>query len=152
MEQKVYNELEKALTALEITNSATHSEFKINSKGEVKIIEIGARMGGDCIGSDLVQISTGYDFIKMVIDVAVGNEPAFEKITSPKVASIKFILNEKDMQDYEKVKEKMPDIIYRTSKIEPIGTHKVVDSSTRFGFYIMATETLDEIGWLFNNG
>ena len=152
MEQKVYNELEKALTALEITNSATHSEFKINSKGEVKIIEIGARMGGDCIGSDLVQISTGYDFIKMVIDVAVGNKPIFKKITAPKVASIKFILNEKDMQDYKKVKEKMPNIIYRTSKIEPIGTHNVVDSSTRFGFYIMATETLDEIGWLFNNG
>ncbi|MBR3249598.1 MAG: ATP-grasp domain-containing protein [Clostridia bacterium] len=151
LEQKVYKELEKALTALEITNSATHSEFKINNKGEVKIIEIGARMGGDCIGSDLVQISTGYDFIKMVIDVAVGNEPVFEKITQPKVASIKFIFNEKDMQDFEKIQRKMPDIIYRTSKIEPIGTRKVVDSSTRFGFYIMATDTVDEIRWLFNN-
>lgn len=152
MEEKVYNELDKALTALEITNSATHSEFKINDKGEVKIIEIGARMGGDCIGSDLVQISTGYDFIKMVIDVAVGNEPSFEKVTTPKVASIKFIFSEKDMQDYEKVKTEMPNIIYRTSKIEPIGTHEVVDSSTRFGFYIMATETIDEVRWLFDNG
>lgn len=37
-------------------------EFKITPNGDVKIIEIGARMGGDCIGSDLVQISTGYDF------------------------------------------------------------------------------------------
>ena len=151
MEKKVYSELEKALTALEITNSATHSEFKVNDKGEIKIIEIGARMGGDCIGSDLVQISTGYDFIKMVIDVAVGNEPVFEKTTQPKVASIKFIFNEKDMQDFEKVQKEMPNIIYRTSKIEQIGTHKVVDSSTRFGFYIMATDTIDEIRWLFNN-
>ena len=151
MEEKVYIELDKALTALEITNSATHSEFKINDKGEVKIIEIGARMGGDCIGSDLVQISTGYDFIKMVIDVAVGNKPSFEKLTEPKVASIKFILNEKDMKDFEKIKAQMPEKIYRTSKIEQIGTHQVVDSSTRFGFYIMATDTIDEIGWLFNN-
>ena len=151
MKQKVYAELKKALNTLEVTNSATHSEFKINDKGEVKIIEIGARMGGDCIGSDLVQISTGYDFIKMVIDTAMGNEPTFEKTTKPKVASIKFIFNEKDMQDYEKVKKEMPNAIYRTSEIEPIGTHKVVDSSSRFGFYIMATDTVDEIRWLFNN-
>ena len=150
MEEKVYKELNKALDALEITNSATHSEFKINNKGEVNIIEIGARMGGDCIGSDLVQISTGYDFVKMVIDVAVGNRPKFEKVTEPKIASIKFILNEKDMKDFEKVKEQIPDKIYRTSKIEPIGTHKVIDSSTRYGFYIMATDTIEEIGWLFN--
>ena len=107
-------------------------------------------MGGDCIGSDLVQISTGYDFVKMVIDVAVGIEPVFEKVTKPKVASIKFIFNEKDMQDYERVKSQMPNIIYRTSEIEQIGTHQVVDSSTRYGFYIMATDTIEEIGWLFD--
>ena len=39
-------------------------------------MEIGARMGGDFIGSDLVYLSTGYDFLKGVIDVALGR---FEK-------------------------------------------------------------------------
>lgn len=36
-------------------------------------------MGGDFIGSDLVQLSTGYDFLKGVIDVALGRfeEPVF---------------------------------------------------------------------------
>lgn len=151
LEQKAYTEIDKALTALEITNSATHSEFKVNDKGEIKIIEIGARMGGDCIGSDLVQISTGYDYIKMVIDVAMGIEPSFEKITTPKIASIKFILNQQDLQNYEKIKKEMPEIIYRESNFEEIGAHKVTDSSTRFGFYIMKTDTINEIGWLFNN-
>ena len=35
-------------------------------------------MGGDFIGSDLVRLSTGYDFVKGVIDVALGQfeEPA----------------------------------------------------------------------------
>ena len=63
--------LGKIFDALNIQNSASHSEFKITPNGEVRIIEIGARMGGACIGSDLVQISTGRDFIKMVIDVAI---------------------------------------------------------------------------------
>jgi hypothetical protein len=29
-------------------------------------------MGGDFIGSDLVQLSTGYDFVKGVIDISLG--------------------------------------------------------------------------------
>ena len=40
-------------------------------------MEIGGRMGGDFIGSDLVRLSTGYDFVKGVIEVALDtfNEP-----------------------------------------------------------------------------
>lgn len=150
MEEKIYNELTKALTALQITNSATHSEFKITPNGDVRIIEIGARMGGDCIGSDLVQISTGYDFIKMVIDVAMGNKPSFEKVTEPKIAVIRFIFNKKDLEDFERVKKEAPELIYFVSKIEDISSHKVVDSSSRFGFYILACENKEKIRWLLN--
>lgn len=150
MEEKIYNELTKALTALKITNSATHSEFKITPNGNVRIIEIGARMGGDCIGSDLVQISTGYDFVKMVIDVAVGNKPSFEKVTEPKIAVIRFIFNKEDLEKFEKVKKETPELIYFVSKIEDISSHKVVDSSSRFGFYILACEKKEKIRWLLN--
>ena len=61
----------KALDSLKVENSASHSELKINENGEIRIIEIGARMGGDCIGSHLVQLSTGYDFVRMCIEVAM---------------------------------------------------------------------------------
>lgn len=70
-QEKIKENIFKALDALNIQNSASHTEFKIDENGNFGIIEIGARMGGDCIGSDLVRISTGYDFVKMVIDVAV---------------------------------------------------------------------------------
>lgn len=150
MEEKIYKELTKALTALQITNSATHSEFKITPNGDIRIIEIGARMGGDCIGSDLVQISTGYDFVKMVIDVAMGNKPSFEKVTEPKIAVIRFIFNKKDLEGFERVKKETPELIYFVSKIEDISSHKVVDSSSRFGFYILACENKEKIRWLLN--
>ena len=65
-------------------------EFKIDDEGNIKIIEIGARMGGDCIGSDLVKISTGYNYLKMVIDVAMGNKPNFEIESTPKISAIWF--------------------------------------------------------------
>lgn len=65
--------VEKALTALHIENSASHTEIKVDSKGDLYVIEIGARMGGDYITSDLVRLSTGYDFVKGAIDLALGD-------------------------------------------------------------------------------
>lgn len=135
-QEQIKENIFKALTALGIQNSASHTEFKINEDGEFGIIEIGARMGGDCIGSDLVQISTGYDFIKMVIDVACGKEPDFTKVVKPQKAHIKFIFNEKDLEKMNKFKEEHPERIYRISEMELENLGKTVDSSSRIGYYI----------------
>ena len=80
----------KALDALHIVNGASHSELKITENNEIKVIEIGARMGGDFIGSDLVQLSTGYDFVRGVIEVALGEftEPKF---TQHKYSGVYFL-------------------------------------------------------------
>ena len=72
-EEKVKETVFAALSALGVENGAGHSELRIDRSGNVRIIEIGSRMGGDCIGSDLVPLSTGQDFVGMVIDVAAGN-------------------------------------------------------------------------------
>lgn len=69
---QIYDLTKSALNALGVTNGASHSEYKITVDGSVYVMEIGARMGGDFIGSDLVMLSTGYDFLKGVIDVALG--------------------------------------------------------------------------------
>lgn len=61
-----------ALDALHIQYGASHAELKITKDGDIRVIEIGARMGGDFIGSNLVKLSTGYDFLKGVIEVALG--------------------------------------------------------------------------------
>lgn len=138
MTSKVEKEVIAGLNSLKIENGASHTEFKITPNGDVKIIEIGARMGGDCIGSDLVQISTGYDFLKMVIDVGLGNRPDFTKVVKPQKAIIKFIFTEKDIQELEKIKNERPENIYYISPIDRINSHEIIDSSTRYGYYILA--------------
>ena len=60
-------------------HGASHAEYKITEDGRIAIMEIGGRMGGDFIGSDLVRLSTGYDFVKGVIDVALGEFTEPEK-------------------------------------------------------------------------
>ena len=149
-EEEVKKVIFKALDALEVTNGASHSEFKITPNGEIRIIEIGARMGGDCIGSDLVKISTGYDFVKMTLDVSLGKNPEFKKVSEPKTAAIKFVFGQKELDELEKIKQDMPNILYRTSNIEEINTHEVTDSSSRFGFFILNAENKDQIRWLLD--
>lgn len=72
MQTKIFEITRRALDALGITNGASHSEYKITSEGRIAVMEIGGRMGGDFIGSDLVKLSTGYDFVEGVIRVALG--------------------------------------------------------------------------------
>lgn len=126
-----------ALDSLEIKNGASHSEFKIDGNGNIGIIEIGARMGGDCIGSDLVYLSTGYDYLKMVIDVACGRPPQFIKEGQPHTAKIHFLFNSEDVREMERVENENPDSFYRISEISKNGISKVTDSSTRLGYYIL---------------
>ena len=83
IQEKIKVETFKALTALNIQFGASHAEFKITTGGNVYAIEVGARMGGDFIGSNLVQLSTGYDFVKGVIDISLGHfeEPVLNQHT-----------------------------------------------------------------------
>ncbi len=143
-EERVKEIIFNALDALDIRYGASHSEFKIDDSGNIRIIEIGSRMGGDCIGSDLVQLSTGYDFLKMVIQVALGEAPSFQKTTFPKAAAIKFIFSNEDIKQFEEIQKNHPEIIYRCSDME-VKDANVIDSSSRFGFYVVATDNTSEI-------
>jgi len=89
-----------ALDALHITNGASHTEIKITPDGDLKIIEIGARMGGDFIGSHLVELSTGYDLLKGVIQVSLGEfEPPVIKESN--FSGVYFISKEtEDLKKY----------------------------------------------------
>lgn len=142
---KIKKIISKALDSLNIQNSATHSEFKITPDGNIMIIEIGARMGGDCIGSDLVELSTGIDYLKMVIDVACGNKPDFTIKQNPKIAMIKFILNENDLNKMNNFEKNNKEKIYFKSEITSPKSHNVIDSSSRFGFYILELKNKNEL-------
>lgn len=72
IKERIKEETIKALNSLNIKFGASHSEIRINQNGKVFLIETGARMGGDFIGSDLIRLSTGYDFVRGIIEIALG--------------------------------------------------------------------------------
>lgn len=64
----------RAVKSVGINCGPSHVEIKLTPNGP-KMIELGARMGGDCITTHLVPLSTGVDMIKATIDVALGQAP-----------------------------------------------------------------------------
>lgn len=103
--ENVKSVVEHALDSLGVKEGASHSEIKIADDGSIKIIEIGARMGGDCIGSHLVKYSTGIDFLKAVIQVACNQEPDLSSSGEKQAVKVVFIFTEKDKRKFERLKK-----------------------------------------------
>lgn len=141
LRNKIQSVIFHALDSLRITDGASHSEIKIDKNYNIKIIEIGSRMGGDCIGSDLVRISTGYDFTKMVVDVSLGNEPDFTKVVEPRQAAVRFIFSRKDIDECENMLKNGWQLERKFIEHDFDG-HEITDSSNRYGYYIMKGELL----------
>lgn len=133
-----------ALNSLKIEYGASHSEIKINSEGDIKIIEIGGRMGGDFIGSGLVQLSTGIDFVKAVIDISLGNKPVLVPSKIKNYSAVRFVFGRKDIEVIETIREQNESIIV-SCNVEGDVLGEVTDSSTRHGYCLIASESLEEI-------
>jgi len=63
--------------ALGVNNCACHAEIKVQD-GKAYIMEIGARLGGDFISTELTHLSTGVDMVEAAINCALGVEPCLE--------------------------------------------------------------------------
>ncbi|NGP76678.1 ATP-grasp domain-containing protein, partial [Balneolaceae bacterium YR4-1] len=72
IKEKIIAEVQKSLKCLNLVNGASHSEVLLTKDGEVKVVEIAGRMGGELIGSHMVPLATGVDFVKAVVKVALG--------------------------------------------------------------------------------
>lgn len=123
-----------ALDALHIKFGASHAELKITEDGDIRVIEIGARMGGDFIGSDLVKLSTGYDFLKGVIDVAFGEfeEP---QLTQSKYSGVYFLCKETEsILPIIQNSENYPEIV-RAEVTDPV-LRRIEQSADRSGYLI----------------
>ncbi len=60
--------------AIGIEMGPSHTEIKVTKNGP-KIVELGARLGGDNITTHLVPLSTGIDMVENCIKIALGYKP-----------------------------------------------------------------------------
>ena len=81
--------VKSALEALGIKNSASHTEV-IMTKSGPRVIETGARLGGDFISSYLTKSSTGISMDRAAIQIALGQQPDTD-VTFRKFSMIKYV-------------------------------------------------------------
>lgn len=64
----------RAVLSVGINNSPAHVEIMVTDNGP-KMIELGSRMGGGAITTDLVPLATGIDMVQSVINMSLGLQP-----------------------------------------------------------------------------
>lgn len=75
--------------ALGVNNCACHAEAKLMN-GKAYLMEVGARLGGDFISTELTHLSTGVDMVAAAIDVALGVDPDLSVKEEPKGVCIRY--------------------------------------------------------------
>lgn len=90
-EEKVRETVKKAIKALGVNFGAVNMDMIITDDGKVFIIDIGARMGGNLIGSHIIPLGTGIDYLGALISAAVGDEANLSVKTPPLAVSTKIL-------------------------------------------------------------
>lgn len=134
---KVEKTLYRAFNSMRIEYGAIHPEFRITPDGKIYFMEIAARMGGDFIGSELTYLSSGYDFLKMMIDVGCGKAPAIERTGKRHKAEVRFILTQDDFDEMERLKKDPSVEIIKYSKWHDISERPILQNPDRAGYYIL---------------
>ncbi|RRN69915.1 ATP-grasp domain-containing protein [Peribacillus simplex] len=73
IEEKVKEVVKNAINALGINFGAVNMDVLVTKDNRVCIVDIGARMGGNLIGSHIIPIGTGMDYMASLIQAAVGD-------------------------------------------------------------------------------
>jgi biotin carboxylase len=144
--------------ALGLTYCAAHCELKVQN-GEAYLMEIGARMGGDFISTELTHLSSGIDMVAATIDVVLGVEPNLNPVEdkhgvciryfTPKPGKLVAIENEEALNDahvydaeiYHKVGDVIPEV---KSSLDRSG-HVIVTAPTVFEAIKNAERIINEV-------
>lgn len=146
--EEIQMKLKKAavagVKALDLDNCAAHCELKIQD-GEPYLMEIGARLGGDFIATELTHLSTGVDMVAAAVNVALGIEPDLRSKEAPKGVCIRYFTPQSGRLMAIKNNELLNDShIYDSEIYHQVGEviPEVRSSLDRSGHIIVTDETV----------
>lgn len=145
-QQQIQSVAKDAVLAIGIDRGPVHAEL-IVTEGGPKIVEVGARMGGDYITSDLVPLSTGIDMMKATMCSALKMKPDLSRKWN-RGACIRFLeSNQGIIESIEGLEEITSMIGYEKHYCTvQVGDRisAIENSSNRIGFIIFTADTPQE--------
>lgn len=91
LETKVKDCVRKALVALGVNHGSVNMDLLITKEGNVHIVDVGARMGGNLIGSHIIPMGTGIDYMGNMIRAAVGDPTDFSPVLDASPVATKLL-------------------------------------------------------------
>lgn len=153
LEKQAIEQSKLAIKAIGLDNCAVNIDL-IEKDGKVYIIELTGRIGATCL-PELVSIYYGIDIYKMIVLMAMGENPKsiFEKRSKESTACLaQLLVSEKsgivkDLINKNKADENIVDISFNIRKGSKV--HKFANGSDRIGQVILKGKTLNECELLF---
>ena len=127
-----------SVEALGITLGPAHVEIKVTEKGP-KIVEVGARLGGDYITTDLVKLSTGVDMVEASLMTALGEDVDLMHKHN-RVSAIRYFSFNKFVNITAEVRE----AIHRMY-VNKMERKEIKSSRDREAFYIVDASNFEEL-------
>lgn len=131
--------------AIGITSGPSHTEIIVTKDGP-KIVELGARLGGDCITTHLVPLSTGMNMVECCIKIAMGEKPDLSVLIDRGSAIRYFPQHAGFVESIEGLDEaRKIDGVVQINIVHDVGENitEVTDSGSRMGFVITQGSTAD---------
>lgn len=120
LENKIKKCVTNAINALGVNFGSVNMDILVTDNGSVHIVDVGARMGGNLIGSHIVPMATGIDYMGNMIKAAVGDAVDFSKKEQRPVATRLLALTPgivKALPDFDDLEEKYNVIIEHHLKL-----------------------------------
>ncbi len=141
--------LQRIISISGLNHCAVHPELKINDKG-INIIEIGPRLGGDFITSDLVPLSTGIDMEQEMINTLLGKRVRLHRVEH--ASMIRYIALPEGTLVTKKLDvsciKKLVLSVHKARFYLKLGevARSVTNSLNRHGFLIVAGTSINDLG------
>ncbi len=139
IQSKIKNAVPLLLAQVGFVTGAAHTEIKIDNKGNLYLIEINPRGGGDEISNTLVELSTGYDYIGSMVLSALGCLPE-PNVTNIAYSGIYFLSKQTE--------DRLPFFLsastfpwYIDGKIDSLNLSECVGNNHKDGYLIYQSES-----------
>ena len=144
--EKIAEVAKAANKAIGIKNGPSHTEIIVTKDGP-KIVELGARLGGDNINTHLVPLSTGVNIVECCIKIALGEAPDIEPKWE-KGSAIRYFQQHagivKSVEGIDEAKN-LPGV-QQISIVHGVGEEitEITSSGSRMGFVIAQDENAEK--------
>lgn len=91
VENRIKECVRKALVAMGVNHGSVNMDILVSDDYSVHIVDVGARMGGNLIGSHIIPIGTGIDYIGNMIKAAVGDKTNWNPVSNLQPVATKLL-------------------------------------------------------------